>query len=469
MKSEVQRFPSIRTITLGVFAVVLMWLVVSLVVSRSFAAYFAEAAPAAALWLRSGEADALVNQADGALNSRPANQTPKRQKNVPDSTANVAKGSAAYSENLNSAFEIVDQSQSVDLSSVRAWAESALMHEPLNARALRILGQAAAAAKDDAGAWKFMQAAARLSLHENVAGYWLMQKSAEVRDYKAVIYYADVLLRAAPQFGNYVVPVLAQAAEEGTSESALKSVLAGNPPWRQEFFSILPGVVSDARIPLDLLNSLRTTSTPPTSADIDPYLQFLIGRKLYDLAYYTWLQFLPPEELRNAGLLFNGNFEFAPSGLPFDWVIKPGSGVTVDIVPRPDGHGEHALLVNFDYGRVDYHSIRQLVLLMPGTYQFVAKYKGELAGPRGLRWRILCAGNPTAPVGESAIIGGIVSAWRDVGFSFTVPAADCRAQYVQLDLDARMASEQLVSGSMLFDELHISRSMSLRPSGTRGD
>ena len=55
------------------------------------------------------------------------------------------------------------------------------------------------------------------------------------------------------------------------------------------------------------------------------------------------------------------------------------------------------------------------------------------------------------------MISGVTSAWKDVQFIFTVPAADCRAQYVKLDLDARMASEQLVSGAIMFDELHISR------------
>ena len=111
---------------------------------------------------------------------------------------------------------------------------------------------------------------------------------------------------------------------------------------------------------------------------------FLIGHKLYDLAYYTWLQFLPVEELREAGLLFNGSFDVAPSGLPFDWVITPGSGVTVDIVPKPDSNGKHALLVDFAYGRVDYHSVRQLVMLAPGTYEFKGQYQGPArwsAGP----------------------------------------------------------------------------------------
>jgi hypothetical protein len=47
--------------------------------------------------------------------------------------------------------------------------------------------------------------------------------------------------------------------------------------------------------------------------------------------------------------------------------------------------------------------------------------------------------------------------WRDIEFAFTVPSANCRAQELQLELDARMASEQLVSGSIWYDDLRIQR------------
>src|SRR5262249_52464127 len=134
---------------------------------------------------------------------------------------------------------------------------------------------------------------------------------------------------------------------------------------------------------------------------------------------------------------------------------KEGSGVTAEIVPKPDSNGKHALLVDFAYGRVEYYSVRQLVMLAPGTYEFKGQYKGQLLGPRGLKWRIVCASGPI--IEESPMIIGMMPSWRTVAFTFTVPATDCRAQYVRLDLDARMASERLVSGSMLFDELQISR------------
>ncbi len=458
-----------RRIVLAVSALLLVWQIVS----HGLSAYLAEAAPETALRIRPQQPTALVNLADRTLNaSVSADQSSaaasdralEQHEKASRTTDHASAKTTEEAENLNrafSAFATIDRDRSVDLSTLRGWAESALMNEPLDARALRILGQLANAAKDDADAAKFMQAAARLSLHESVALYWLMRKSTAASDYKTAIYYADALLRTNPGTGPYVVPVLAHFAEQKASHGLLKAVLDGNPPWRGLFFAMLPNSVTDVRTPLDLLLALRASPTPPTPEDIGRYLQFLIGHKFYDLAYYTWLQFLPPEELRSAGLLFNGNFEVAPSGLPFDWVITQGSGVTVDIVPRPDKNDERALLLDFLYGRVDYHSVTQLVLLAPGTYQFDGQYQGKVAGPRGLKWRIVCAGEAATRLGESAMISGVASTWREFAFTFTVPSAECRAQYVQLDLDARMASEQLVSGSIMFDELHISRAANL--------
>ena len=200
----------------------------------------------------------------------------------------------------------------------------------------------------------------------------------------------------------------------------------------------------------------ETIRNPPTAADIRTYIYILLGRGFYRLAYYTWLQFLPPNELRHAGLLFNGDFDEAPSGLPFDWTISEGSGVTIDIVPRADKSDGHALLVDFQFGRADYHGVSELVVLAPGTYQFTGEYSGELIGPRGMRWRVRCAGVDTN-AGESDMIIGTNKAWTNFAFTFTVPEKDCPAQYVRLDLDARMASERLISGSIMFDGLRISR------------
>jgi tetratricopeptide (TPR) repeat protein len=451
-----------RTIAYGGPALVLAWLIVS----RSFAAYFADTAPQLALWLNPSQPQALLNLGQSTL--RPAaaagkqieaNESPAPKLSADESTGSIdaMAGGPEVSQDMDQAFKVLDQSQTIDLAAVRSWAEAALINEPLNAQALGILGQIASARGDEGSAEKLMRAAARLSLHDDVAFYWLMIKSMQAGDYQSAVDDADVLLRTNPELVDYVAPVLAKIAEDKGSATMLEAVLARDPPWRDAFFQAFPIYVTDARTPLNLLLALRSTPVPPTSSDFARYVNILVGRKYYDLAYYTWLQFLPIRELRNAGPLFNGNFATRPSGLPFDWQMASGSGVTVDIVPKPDGTGGRALMVDFQYGRVDYHSVSQLTMLTPGTYEFTGEYKGQLIGPRGLKWRVACAGQADGKLGESPTILGAAQNWTNISFTFTVPAADCRAQNVRLDLDARMASEQLVSGSMLFDALQISR------------
>jgi hypothetical protein len=452
----------LRTAVLAGCALLLAWLVLS----RSFAAYLAEVAPQAALRLNAEQPEALTNLAERLLNDSGGtdartgvtDQIPQKDAGTDTGgAAGDAGANAALANRAFSAFDLISQKQSIDLPAVRAAAEAGLRHEPLNARALRLLGQVSDAAKNDAAAASFMQAAAKLSLHDNLADSWLMLKSFAAKDYQATVYYADILLRTTPELSEYVVPILARIAEDKNSAGLIKTTLAGDPPWRDQFFQMLPASITDARTPLDLLLALRTGATPPPPEDVNRYLNFLVQHKLYELAYYTWLQFLPADELRNAGLLYNGGFEIAPTGSPFDWIMPPGSGVTVDIEARPDGGSGQALLLNFQYGRVDYAGVAQLIMLAPGRYHFTGRVKGELTGPRGLKWRVACAETRDNRLAEGPMINGRVPSWSDTGFDFTVPAQNCRAQYLSLNLDARMASESFVNGSMWFDDLQISR------------
>jgi hypothetical protein len=374
-------------------------------------------------------------------------------------------GTAISNTTVNRAFsrfESLGENRSIsrplppdDAPMVRQWAESAIRSEPVNAPAFQILGRLAEAEGNDGASLKFMSAAERLSLHQRFATYWLLRASTHAHDYASAVRYADVLLRSEPESYHYVVPFLGEIIQNKEGAALVEKVLATDPPWRTDFISALPYDVTDARVPLNLLLALRTDPKPPEMSDIVPYLDFLVGHSFYALAYYTWLQFLPSDELHHVGYVFNGDFGESPSGAPFDWKITQGAGVTVDIVPRPDMADRRALMIDFEFGRVDYHSVSELVVLSPGTYRFNGEYQGKLNGPRGLKWRVTCAGGDAA--GESPMIAGATQGWKPVAFTFTVPAKNCAAQYVQLDLDARMASEELVSGTILFDQLQISR------------
>jgi hypothetical protein len=151
----------------------------------------------------------------------------------------------------------------------------------------------------------------------------------------------------------------------------------------------------------------------------------------------------------------NGSFEHAPSGSPFDWVISPGSAVTIDIAAPPDQDGKRALFIEFGHGRVEFRDVTQLIMPGPGSYQVHGRYHGEVVGRRGLQWRVTCADDKLTRIGESIIFNGLAPSWKDFAFSFTLPDSGCRAQYLRLALNARSASEQFVSGSIWYDELRI--------------
>jgi hypothetical protein len=451
-----------RTIILAASGALLTWLVLS----SSLATYLAEDAPEAALWLNPSEPTALLNLADRELNrsihAGTVEQTgawsPTRDGAGPPAAADGAHANANFAE-----FNSLGAKRPIDLSAVRAWAGASLMNAPLDARGLRILGQVAPFTGNDVDAAKFMRAASDLSLHESIAVDWLLMHSAEVKDYKAALRYADIILRTLPGFDPYVMPILALVARDESSRGLIEDALVKDPPWRSNFLQQLPKSVGDERVPLELLLALRQTAHPPAKRDVNSYLEFLVQHQLYQLAYYTWLQFLPAQELRSVGLLYNGNFDAAPSGSPFDWRIEQGAGVAIDIQEQPDTHGAQALIVDFEIGRVEYHSVRQMIMLAPGQYRFEALYQGMLGGPRGLKWRVTCAESANRPFAESDMMSGTAAAWQGIAFDFTVPEENCGAQYISLDLDARMPSEELITGSISFKDLRISR-----PAGASG-
>lgn len=346
--------------------------------------------------------------------------------------------------------------QAADLASLKPLLRGAIAKDPLNASAFRLLGQIALLESDPKTARRMMAAATALSLEEWRAVDFMLRQSLLANNAKAALYYADALMRNNTSAIRYVAPLVARLAEVPTATHELVSTLAAAPPWRRHVLASLPSSsLSDPRAPLGVLNALKETAHPPTEAEVSGYVNFLIEKKLYALAYSSWLHFIPQEQLRHVAYLFNGSFERRPSGLPFDWMIRGSAETVADVFQRPDDVDQSALFVSFGQARGAFPTIRETVVLRPGSYRFKGSMRGEIRARRGLQWRVSCVEGANA--GESQMLVGRFPQWTIFEFDILVPEQNCAAQHVELIHMARSPSEQLASGSVWFDELAVTR------------
>lgn len=447
-----------------------------LIAGSSLVAYLAEAKPEMALRLRPDDPVALLNLADRKLvalvaakqASTPAAAgrkgepqlkvfanpalnriLPRRLEESPE-----AEAAAEPAAPLPSAPSL---DMTAEMAAIRSLAERALISDPLSARALRILGQVAEEAGEQAKAVELMRRAVRLSMQETRAVYFMMLNSFNQKSYEEALYYADVFLRTRPNLKVYATPLLAQMAERPEASDALLRMLATRPPWRSATLINMLYSMTDARTPLSLLLALKDTAGPPNDEELASCLRFLIEKNFYELAYYTWLQFLPPEQLGSARLVYNGGFEKQPTGQPFDWTIRQGTSVTIEIAAAPEVGQNRALRVAFGSGRVNMVPVTQRLMLAPGAYTLSYRLRGDLTGRRGLKWIVACATQTVSPLGESAMFIGQQRGWRQHDAEFTVPEQSCRSQELRLVHDSRSASEEFASGTVWFDDVEIAR------------
>jgi len=169
-------------------------------------------------------------------------------------------------------------------------------------------------------------------------------------------------------------------------------------------------------------------------------------------AYVVWTQSLPPERLSTLGYLYNAGFEYPVSHLPFDWVFGRVESAMVEL----SSESPPVLKLGFVGGRVSQPLVSHLIALPPGTYRFTGREQSySLANERGLRWRISCLKDPDGSLLETPPLLGDTP-WRTFAVTFDVNL-DCPVQNLQLELPARVALEQEVSGEASFADLSIAK------------
>jgi hypothetical protein len=336
---------------------------------------------------------------------------------------------------------------------ISALARRAIDVDPLNARAYRLLGEVS---NDMATARRSMQTAVTLSRRETLALFWLLTDADKRGDFSAVVGYADPLLRTQPALLPFVAAGLARSVDDPRARADLLSRLAIGPDWRTDFLAILPKHAVDPRTTLSLLAGLRDAVFPPTQAEIQAYLVAMIDAGAPDLAHDAWRALLPRRETSPRGQLHNGDFDRDISGYAFDWTLPRGQGAAVEIIAQGDIVGRRALRLTFDGGRTVVPAVRQVVLLKPGRSMFAGRFKGAIASTRGLRWQIRCLYGAREVLGETEMMFTSQAEWQTFSIEFDViDIPDCRAQLVTVVHDARLTSEQVISGDIQFGGLSL--------------
>lgn len=343
-----------------------------------------------------------------------------------------------------------------NLDIARTLAQRALRSNPLDARALFVLGLIAERLADRSRAESLMRlAGARTWRDPNTQG-WLLKRDIQRGDFGQSLSHLDALLRTNEDLVDQTVPLLAAFTIDQRTFDAIASFLDTAPPWRTSALERLSNRLSDVGRLTELFTALKNGRHPPSVAELAPYLGRLVRDGRFGEAHQTWRETLPPPQ-RNAELtLYNGDFAAPIDGLPFNWLLRPVRGMDVQIVGLPDT-ASRALQFQFSGARIESFTVRELVMLMPGEYRLNGSVRAEaLRTTGGLAWNISCADAPQNVLARTSPAAGSLP-WTGFSAVFVVPAESCRGQWLNLELQSRTASERQIEGQVWYRNLEIVR------------
>lgn len=338
-----------------------------------------------------------------------------------------------------------------DPASARDLARRALAANPLDGRGFRELARVD---EDPVHQRRLMELAVSGAPRDLASRTWLLQRDVAEARHADALQQIDAVLRLRPELIKPLLPALASVVADALTRSALADVLARAPAWRPAFWSRLCGLDG---VPVEAIAALARTldggATPLAPAERSAWLERLIRDRRWSQAYPLWVSMLPPERRVHLTNVHDGSFEFAAENGGFGWRIARVPGAEVSL---RGAAGARALRVEFADRRVPFRHVRQLLALSPGSWRLHGRVRADaLRNERGLQWTVRCAESGERIAATDRYAGS--SPWREFTIDFSVPEFACGAQWLQLELAARVPGEQQVSGRIEFADLRIIR------------
>ncbi len=272
----------------------------------------------------------------------------------------------------------------------------------------------------------------------------------------------DRLVESYPEAQARAFPVLAQLLAERRDPAAWNAIAARRPAWIGPFIvsACREGANPEILAPLFLD---RVRERRAGSEEAACLIDRLRESDRWQQAYQLWLNTLTPDRYADVGHIFNGSFEYAASGVGFDWILSRARerdvGHSVEISQASGPGGKRALHVSYNGKRQTGMPAMQYLALPAGRYEMTGNARPQaIAAGRGIQWTVRCVkgGKSQAPLAASERFVGS-SEWRRFSFEVSVPA-DCPGQLLQLE-PVGLSTEGFVflAGSAWFDDLVLRR------------
>jgi tetratricopeptide (TPR) repeat protein len=330
-------------------------------------------------------------------------------------------------------------------------AREALRHNPLLPEALNLLARSSEQEGDFDRATQLMSLATRVNLRDWRSQAGLLAQDLRGARVNSALNRIDVLLRVNPQL---IAPALTPILTHEPYRLEYVKLLRTNPRWRDVWFVDLLRRSDDLSALTYLFAELQADEPGPTESELQVLLARLIDAGMFDEAHDIWVRSLPSDRREEADLLYNKEFRYPLTNVPFDWAIPPVSNAMVRLGTEND---MSTISVDFFGGRIKFEHVSHLLNLAPGPYRFHGRERSQnLQNERGLQWRIGCVGDDSETLGTTDLVRGDTP-WRTFAVDFTVPTGKCPYQMLVLELPARTALETEVVGQVSYADLDLRR------------
>lgn len=307
---------------------------------------------------------------------------------------------------------------------VELFARRAIENQPINAKALRILGYVADAKGDTEMAEKYVRMAAKLSRREPGAQLWLIEASARKGDVRQTLVHYDIALRTKPDTQTILFPRLVNAIEDREIRTALKPYIRAKNGWAAGFLYFANTNSKNLPSLVDLIVETGGLVDAESAKGQElGLLGRLVAEGLFADARRLYLQLPSAKPVRLASAAFDVSDRDARFG-PMGWQLledpDAGGGFT------GNADDKQTMLSIFANSATTRPVAMKLLYLKPGRYLFSARLANLDRGDSGfLRWQLRC---PAIDGPPAWIIDSINASLRA---ELVVPA-NCPVQFLDL-------------------------------------